>query len=402
MYNHQCPCCLRGTVPNDYCNTPATEATDFNHKSEHIATTTTAAIGTTICRNEEQRHTHHQYTTPQNRKIPPSNELLQTQQQQEQQSSKYFDVRCQNLAIYSVSDPLQINCCKQENSNCRDICWQQLRLQSDRINQLSSASSSISNTVLSQSANHPSKINNKINCNRCHRCSCYSSAYKCCFTSAALSPDNSYQSDSINNCNNCTIATCSENRNHKIDENSLASSYISNHHDVSSSDSNHRYFSVSNGHTTDNKYEQIICDLAIKSNATSHTNDTSSSSVTTSVIGIERNSKEKKMSSGDNNCSKNKELGTWTEYTELLLGRRNNCKKRNLRIGSTTKSTTAAITSIFSSVFLLITLLPSFTLAGGEYLHKFYLTFFFENIAGISSNPEIEWVGSEALNHKIT
>lgn len=373
MHNHQCPCCLRGTVPNDYCNTPAPEeATDFNHKREHIATTTTtAAVTATIWRNEEQQQRHTPYhTTPQNRKIPPSNELLQQlRTNSQQQSSKYFDVRCQNLAIYSVSDPLQINCCEQENSNS----WHQ----SDRINQLSSV-------FRSQSTHHPSNINNQINCIRCHCCSCccccsYSSTHhnKCCFTTAALSPDNSFQSDSINNCKSCTTNTTSENHNNKIDENSLACSYISNLHqhdaDVSCSDnrSDHCYFSVS--YDDHNKYEQ--------------NNETSSS------VGIEtknhrnKKSNENKMSSGDNNCRKNKkELGIWTEYTELLLGRstnynsriknNNSRKTRNLKIGSTTtKSTTAAITSIFSSVFLLITLLPSFTLAGGEYLNYFYFDF---------------------------
>lgn len=332
MYNHQCPCCLRGTVPNDYYSTPASseEATDFNHKREHIAKTTTK------CRfNDDLTHTRHQASTPQNRKNPLSNELLQ-QQQQGQQSSKYFDVCCQNLAIYTVSDPLQINCCKQENSNCRNVgCW---HVQNGRIN---------------QTHHHPSN-NNQINCNRC--CS------RCCITTAALSPDNTHcQSVSLNNdCIKCANKLL-ENNHHKIDENSLlASSNIGNdntHRDAMSDSDPCQKFSVSrDDKCTDTSSS---CSIIVKNNIEIERN-------------CRRNKNKKKMSSGDNNCRKNKkELGIWTEYTELLLG---NSRKRNL--GSITRSKTAAITSIFSSVFLLITLLPSFTLAGGKYTLLNFICFF--------------------------
>lgn len=318
MYNHQCPCCLRGTVPNDYCNTPATtEATDFNHKREHIATTT--------CRfNDDDHHpTHnnsirHQTTssTPQNRKIHSSHELLL---HQEQQSSKYFDVCCQNLAIYSVSDPLQINCCKQVNCNCRNGCWQ---VQNGRINQ--------------KCHHHPSN-NNQINCYRCCCSRCSFATTTTIITTAALSPDISHNHRKL-----------LEHNHHKIDENSLvAPSYIASN----------------NNHCRDVMSPDRDPDLSVVAR-----NDQYASCSSDVVKSVERNRRRKtneenktKMSSRDNNCRKSKkELGIWTDFAELLLG---NSRKRNL--GSKTKSK-SAIMSIFSSVFLLITLLPSFTLAGGK------------------------------------
>ncbi|XP_063705042.1 latrophilin Cirl [Culicoides brevitarsis] len=175
MYNHQCPCCLRGTLPNDYCNTrtastttrTTTKATDFNHK--HIAA---------------DEHTEHRQTTtstPQNRKIFSSNELLPQQHDEHEQSSKYFDVRCQNLAIYSVSDPLHINSCKR--SKC---CRQLQNGRNTRINQLL-----------------PPSNCNQINCNRC----CCS----CCSVTASPADNARHQSDTHRKIDENSILACSNN-----------------------------------------------------------------------------------------------------------------------------------------------------------------------------------------------
>lgn len=358
MHNHRYPCCLRGIVPNDYnSNTPAIGAIHSNHEREHFNNTSVVSI--TTCRNSESKQQDNlhgtQYST--NRTFPPSNELLQ---HTEQQSSKYFDVRCQNLAIHSVCNPLKVNCCKRKNKNCTGIyCCQEKQIQ--RTNQLSSSSAYASH--YHHHDHHPFNIHNQVNCNQCCCRSCYSFNYNnnsCCFAAAALF--------SAYNCNKC-ITTASENNDSIYEKiSSYTSNYYQNHNDISD---NAHLFSVTSE-------SQQSSDLEKSKNFNNNKNEITR--ITSSVMRIDKNHtniitndnniSKKNMSSakGDNKCIK-KELGIWTEYTKLLLGKSNHCsdnrksnsKKRNSRL-----ETTTAITSIFSSVFLLVTLLPSFTFAGGK------------------------------------
>uniref|UniRef100_A0A336LI91 Latrophilin Cirl n=1 Tax=Culicoides sonorensis TaxID=179676 RepID=A0A336LI91_CULSO len=386
MHNHQCPYCLRGTVPIDKkCNTPASsKATD---------TTTT-----TICRcqnrhtllvNPELDHNQQNYRNntisksgcnilQQIQKIPSSNELLKKMYLQ--QSSKYFDGCCHNLAIYPVNsnscDPLQIHCCRQEKRNCSNICWQHQYQNDSRINQLPSLSA-----VSSHHNTHPSNNNNnQINCNGCQY-SDISFSPATTITNATYFSSPVYKSDcSKNNKNNCkctkiacTIASEFYQSNNKIDENSLASSCKFDQYDVYSN--SHHYFK---GYpTTDDDKQFTIIKNSDLSALTKNSNYNKNKQIEDEekIIIVENN---KKMSSGksdikinNNNNNRNrsfkksKKNELWTEFTKLLLGKgngsrlHNNCK-RNLRIESFTKST---IISIFTSIFLLIALLPSFTLA---------------------------------------
>uniref|UniRef100_A0A336LM03 Latrophilin Cirl n=1 Tax=Culicoides sonorensis TaxID=179676 RepID=A0A336LM03_CULSO len=396
MHNHQCPYCLRGTVPIDKkCNTPASsKATD---------TTTT-----TICRcqnrhtllvNPELDHNQQNYRNntisksgcnilQQIQKIPSSNELLKKMYLQ--QSSKYFDGCCHNLAIYPVNsnscDPLQIHCCRQEKRNCSNICWQHQYQNDSRINQLPSLSA-----VSSHHNTHPSNNNNnQINCNGCQY-SDISFSPATTITNATYFSSPVYKSDcSKNNKNNCkctkiacTIASEFYQSNNKIDENSLASSCKFDQYDVYSN--SHHYFK---GYpTTDDDKQFTIIKNSDLSALTKNSNYNKNKQIEDEekIIIVENN---KKMSSGksdikinNNNNNRNrsfkksKKNELWTEFTKLLLGKgngsrlHNNCK-RNLRIESFTKST---IISIFTSIFLLIALLPSFTLAASvnyPYGHK--------------------------------